>query len=205
MKAIAAMSNNRVIGKDDRIPWKCKEDLAFFKKMTKGEILIMGNTTFKNVGVLPNRFIYVLTNDTMLQIIPKSTSFAFIGDKSVDRIGPSDPVWVCGGASVYKQFLPKCSDLYLTIILDDYEGDTYMPDFEHLFPEQRLIIEKKNLWIVHYWWRTSPTEETKREGFDACIMKNHNNPYPYSDDRTSPCQLWNTGYVEAWYKGFWHE
>jgi len=170
------MSNNRVIGKDGRIPWKCKEDLAFFKRMTTGGNLIMGNTTFKNVGLLPERRTYILTRNP--SVCPK-----FIIDDEgefVAQYGRVDEIpttmwkdsWVCGGAEVYKLLLCQCSDLYLTIILDDYEGDTYMPDFEWLFPEQRVVVEKKNLWIVHYWRKTSLLEEAKREGLDWKIMGN---------------------------------
>lgn len=104
MKAIAAMSNNRVIGKDGRLPWgKNKEDMKFFKQMTTGGLLVMGNTTFKNVGILPERWTFVLTRDTKLpRYLVDHDLEPVVQYGSVEDLKPmvSDSAWVCGGASV---------------------------------------------------------------------------------------------------------
>ena len=65
MKAIVAMDLNRVIGYKGKIPWKISADFQWFKSMTMGKFLVMGNNTFKMVGSLPFRFTFVLTNDPL--------------------------------------------------------------------------------------------------------------------------------------------
>jgi dihydrofolate reductase len=63
---------------------------------------------------------------------------------------PSDKIWVCGGADVYAKYIPLCTEVYVTIILEEYEGDTYLEPFEDDFPKQQLIMEKKRYWIIKY-------------------------------------------------------
>ena len=153
MKAIAAMDLNRAIGINGRIPWHCKEDFAWFKKKTSGGCLIMGRKTFDAVGVLPGRFTYVLTENMSKLVLPPGgaaqyINYQYISDHEMWR----DPhTWVCGGASVYKQLFPLCDEFYLTIILDEFEGDTYLPDYESIFPYSEIVQETKQFWIVRYW------------------------------------------------------
>jgi len=151
--------------------------MKFFRRMTMDHPLIMGRTTFDSVGILDNRHIYVLTNDSYKLKQRDGDGFQYISASFI-KSSPSiwKDAWVCGGAQIYKLLFPYCSDLYLTILLDDYEGTTYMPDFEHLFPQQRVVRETKSYWIVHYWKIDNLTsvdmflEEAKREGLDWKLM-----------------------------------
>jgi dihydrofolate reductase len=133
MKAIAAMSCNRVIGIDGNLPWKNKRDLRFFKTITLGSKLVMGRKTFESTGLLPHRTFHVVTNNTdHKNIIDASTGRDIVTYgkiESVDIDGKNNS-WLCGGAEMYKKLLPVCTDLYLTIMLDDFDGDTEMPEFE---------------------------------------------------------------------------
>jgi len=155
MKAIAAMDPNRVIGYKNSIPWKCPEDLKWFKETTLNQILIMGRKTFESLNVpFSNRLTYVLTNDLYKLLIKPALLFKYITlndlKKEID-IKNSNNVWVCGGSEVYKQLIPYCNEIYITHIIDEYYGDSYMPPFENLFPNQTIIKEYKHFWIVRYY------------------------------------------------------
>jgi dihydrofolate reductase len=171
MRAIAAMDPNRVIGFKGQLPWHYKEDFRFFKKQTEHNVLVMGRTTFDLVGSLPNRFTYVLTNDperlstktqAQVETLDAPSGKALVGidyayitgeqlrDMCVDYPGRTGYFWVCGGAKVYQEFLPLCSEIYVTHIVDEYEGDVYMPEFEHMFPNPEIVLETRDLMIAHY-------------------------------------------------------
>src|SRR5947208_4580081 len=115
-QAIAAMSLNRVIGHGNRIPWHLPEDFKWFKKMTTGQVIVMGRKTFESIGKpLPNRITVVLTR-SQAPIAGVKTILA------LDQIEPAAPdfagrdIFICGGAEVYSQALPLCTDLYLTVV-----------------------------------------------------------------------------------------
>jgi dihydrofolate reductase len=155
MRGIVAMDLNRVIGNGSKIPWTLKEDMKFFRKMTSdpetGGYLLMGRKTFDDVGKLPNRLIYVLTNDAEKLALPADPNFQYIKEEDFNTIcQPDTKVWVCGGAKVYDAFLSRCDEVYVTIVLDEYEGDVYLEPFEDYFPNQEKIYEGKTHWIIKY-------------------------------------------------------
>src|SRR5215471_900351 len=107
------MSLNRVIGAGSRIPWHLPEDFKWFKRMTTGQVVVMGRRTFESIGKpLPNRTTVVITRS--VQAIPGAM---VISDLSV--LDPTQPVFegrglfICGGGQLYQAALPLCSDLYL--------------------------------------------------------------------------------------------
>ncbi len=146
-QAIAAMSLNRVIGAGNRIPWHLPEDFKWFKQMTTGHIIVMGRKTFESIGKpLPNRETIVLSRG----------GFGYPGVRTlpdlaaVSAVGGNRQVFICGGATVYAQALPLCSDLYLTLVNRTVEGDVLFPPFEDQFElaaELRATAEFK---ILHY-------------------------------------------------------
>ena len=110
----------------------------------------MGRKTFDSVGVLPNRYTYVLTNDTE-KIDVFGEGYKYVNENRLWSLGiHDDRFWVCGGAKVYKEFLPLCSEVYVTIVLDEYDGDTFLDPFEEQFSEQTLLHESETHWIVKY-------------------------------------------------------
>jgi dihydrofolate reductase len=131
MIALAAMSKNRTIGLNGKLPWHLLQDLIWFKKFTIGKKIVMGRKTFESVGVLPQREIYVLTTKPTkeLRVLAKAKKIKII--KKINRI-PKDSI-ICGGAEIYTQTLELCSDLFLTFIDKVYEGDTFFPYFEDDF------------------------------------------------------------------------
>ena len=146
-KAIAAMSLNRVIGQGHKIPWRLPEDFQWFKKMTTGQVIVMGHRTFESIGKpLPNRTTLVLSR----------SGFEHPGVKTISHLGQIDlaketrEVFICGGAQVYEQALPLCSDLYLTLVKRVVEGDAFFPKFEELFTPMEEILDCAEFKITHY-------------------------------------------------------
>ena len=146
-KAIAAMSENRVIGDGPKIPWHLPEDFKFFKRMTTGNVVVMGRATFESIGrPLPNR-------ET---IIVSRRGFSFPGVRTVVSLDEIDlnaderDVFICGGAQIYALALPRCSDLYLTHVKRVVEGNVLFPPFERLFSEVAVLQDNADFRIVHY-------------------------------------------------------
>ena len=148
-RAIAAMSLNRVIGRGNRIPWHLPEDFKWFKQVTMGHVLVMGRKTFESIGrPLPGRDTIVLTRSGWKREGVWTAP-------SMDRlpISPGDPrqVFICGGAEVYAQALPRCSDLFLTRVQQEIpDGDAFFPPFEDQFVMKEVILETAAFTIVHY-------------------------------------------------------
>lgn len=158
-KAIAAMSLNRVIGRGNAIPWRLPEDFKWFKKMTTGNVVVMGRRTFESIGKpLPNR-------ET---IIVSRNGFSVPGVKTVnsleqiinDKASQSDPreYFLCGGAQIYQAGLDRCSDLYLTLVLKEFEGDAFFPPFESDFEVKKIIQEAADYRILHYVQKERPNQ-----------------------------------------------
>jgi dihydrofolate reductase len=146
-KAIAAMSENRVIGYQNRIPWHLPEDFRWFKKMTTGNIVVMGRKTFESIGrPLPDRTTWVLSR----------SGFAYPGVRTlqsldeIDLTGEFREVFICGGAQLYLEALPRCTDLYLTQVKRVVEGDTYFPPFENQFELKTEVLDRAEFKILHY-------------------------------------------------------
>jgi dihydrofolate reductase len=149
-KAIAAMSLNRVIGVGNRIPWHLPEDFKWFKKMTSGQVIVMGRKTFESIGkALPNRTTIVLSRSR--NTYPGARTISDFAE-----LDPADPalagkeVFICGGAHVYAQALPHCSDLYLTLVKRQVDGDTFFPPFEDRFELVDKIVDRPEFDVLHY-------------------------------------------------------
>lgn len=149
-KAIAAMSQNRVIGAGNRIPWHLPEDFKWFKKMTTGQVIVMGRKTFESIGKpLPNRTTVVLSRSGFCH--PGVVTVADLA--ALDRGDPAfagREVFICGGAEIYRQALPRCSDLYLTLVKRVVEGDAFFPPFEDRFDVVEQILDGPDFKIQHY-------------------------------------------------------
>ena len=144
------MSLNRVIGAGNRIPWHLPEDFTWFKRMTTGQIIVMGRKTFESIGKpLPNRTTLVLTRSP--EPIPGVRTLSDLG-----QLDPADPalagreIYICGGAQLYRQALPLCSDLYLTLVQRVVQGDTLFPPFESQFELAEQVLERPDFKILHY-------------------------------------------------------
>lgn len=160
-QAIAAMSENRVIGRGGGIPWHLPEDFKWFKKMTTGQVLVMGRKTFESIGrPLPDRETVILSRREFQA--PGTATIRDPGELPalVERF-PGRTLWIVGGAQVYEQCLPLCSDLYVTHVKRTVEGDVFFPPFEDCFQPIETVMENADFRIVHYRHRSLPGTERK--------------------------------------------
>jgi dihydrofolate reductase len=149
-KAIAAMSLNRVIGAANTIPWHLPEDFQWFKKMTTGHVLVMGRKTFDSIGKpLPNRTTIVLTRGN--GAIQGVLTIGKLEELPLDHpLVVGREIFICGGGQLYQQTLPLCSDLYLTIVKREVQGDVFFPPFEEAFELVQEIVDRPDFRILHY-------------------------------------------------------
>jgi dihydrofolate reductase len=146
LRAIAAMSRNRVIGKDGRLPWHIPEDFRWFKKTTLGQTVLMGRKTYESMGrPLPNRRNVVVTRGAE---IPGVEIVRDLAEFRADDY-PGD-VWVIGGAEIYRQMLPRCESIYLSIIPREVEGDAFFPEFEGEFELVGTVLKGAEFEVLEY-------------------------------------------------------
>jgi dihydrofolate reductase len=182
-KAIAAMSQNRVIGDAGKIPWYLPDDFKWFKQVTMGHVIVMGRKTFESVGrPLPGRKNLVLTRHPQRLIkshpeifgqyhewrggkhlkLPYQFHFSKLGEKveteififsSLDKLNPAEfpnDIFICGGGQIYQDALPRCSDLYLTLVKREVPGDAFFPAFEDKFKLVEEVRDMPEYKILHY-------------------------------------------------------
>ncbi len=148
---IAAMANNRVIGKDNQMPWHLPADLKHFKAVTMSHPIIMGRKTYESIGrPLPGRQNIVISRNPNLAIPGVEVCHSVA--EALTACASASSVMIIGGANLYQQMLPKADYLYLTFIDLNTDGDAYFPD-----------------WCGDQW------TELEREAHSA----DANNPYDY--------------------------
>ncbi|ANF58895.1 dihydrofolate reductase [Halotalea alkalilenta] len=143
---IAALSRNRVIGVDGKLPWYLPEDLRFFKRMTSGKPLIMGRATFDSIGrPLPNRLNLVVTRDPGFSHpgvrVCSSLTDALEAAEHQALLDGVEELMVIGGGQIYAQALGRASRLYLTEVDVEIEGDTFFPILDANEWEERERVE----------------------------------------------------------------
>jgi dihydrofolate reductase len=130
---IAAMSENRVIGKDNALPWSIKEDMARFKKLTKGWPCVMGRKTWESLPVkpLPGR-LNVVVSGTMAanDSLPKDVKFFPSLSAAVENCSGYEKIFIIGGEMVYRQALDLADKIELTVVHKEYEGDAFFPEID---------------------------------------------------------------------------
>jgi len=125
---IVAMAKNRVIGKENQMPWHLPADFAWFKQCTLNKPIIMGRKTYESIGrPLPGRHNIVVSRDASLNIEGVDTVTSV--EKAFDLVKDQEEVMIIGGGSIYQACLDKATCLYLTYIDSNVEGDTLFPDW----------------------------------------------------------------------------
>ncbi|TVP82941.1 dihydrofolate reductase [Thioalkalivibrio sp.] len=125
LQIIVAMDPDRVIGRDNQLPWHLPEDLKHFKRITSGHTLVMGRRTHESIGrPLPNRRNIVLTRQAHwrapgVEVHPDlESALAVAGDV---------PVFVIGGAELFREALPRAAVIHLTKVHRRFPGDVFFP------------------------------------------------------------------------------
>ncbi len=132
MDVIVAVSRNGVIGREGKLPWRLPSDMAHFKKLTIGQVVIMGHKTYKSIPEkfrpLPDRTNIVLSR-TLAEPPHPEVILAQSLDEALERYSsePTKKVFVIGGTEVYKEALPRAKRLFLTQIEAKVEGDAFFP------------------------------------------------------------------------------
>ena len=126
---IVAMSRNRVIGRDNAIPWRLPAELRRFKALTMGHHIVMGRRTWDSIGrLLPGRTTVIVTRNPGLEVPGAlvATSLA-----QALRLGAADnEIFVIGGAEIFRLALPLAHRIHLTTVDTELVGDTFMPPFD---------------------------------------------------------------------------
>jgi dihydrofolate reductase len=149
MKAIVAMTRDRVIGKNNKIPWRLSGEQKWFKEVTMGHPILMGRKTFESIGrpLLGRRNLVVTRAGKFagVEVIHDLTGF----DPRPYEVGGKE-IFVIGGAEIYKELLGLCETIYVTVVKKDYEGDAYFPEFESGFELSEGIRETSDYDILCY-------------------------------------------------------
>jgi len=150
---IVAMSRNRVIGKDDQMPWHLPYDLKRFKRTTMGKPLIMGRKTHEAIGrALPGRRNIVVTRQKDFK--SEGCEIAQSINEAFEKCKTEDEVMVIGGAEIYKAMLPVAHRIYLTQVEAEVEGDTYFPDYDEsqwkIAESEKKSISEENEFPLSY-------------------------------------------------------
>jgi len=123
---IVAHDQNLLIGSNGQLPWRIREDLAHFKRITMGHPILMGRGVFEELGCkpLPGRRNVVLSAQTWSGIeVYKSIP------QALEALKEEPVVFVIGGGQIYAQLLDRCDKMYVTLVDGSYQGDVWFPDY----------------------------------------------------------------------------
>jgi dihydrofolate reductase len=130
---IAALANNRCIGKDGAVPWRLPEDMKRFKDLTMGHVVVMGRKTWESLPEkfrpLPGRKNVVLTRQSDYALPKDVERFGTLQDALAAHADHN--IFIIGGAEIYAQALPLADRLELTLVHHEVEGDAFFPDYQN--------------------------------------------------------------------------
>ncbi|UHD14588.1 dihydrofolate reductase [Thiocapsa bogorovii] len=126
---VAAIADNGVIGRDNRLPWHLPADLGHFKQLTLDKTIVMGRRTWESLpGLLPRRRHIVLSGDPAFR--PDGCLVVDSLDAAIEAAGPVPELFIVGGATLYAEALPRADGLYLTLVHAAVEGDARFPQWD---------------------------------------------------------------------------
>ncbi len=129
LSIIVAMSENRVIGRENQLPWHLPADLKHFKRLTTGHAIIMGRKTFESIGrPLPHRRSIIITRDR--QYRAEGAEVVHSLEEAIELCRDDEEAFIIGGAEIFRLALPRIDRVYLTLIHATVEGDTFFPDLD---------------------------------------------------------------------------
>jgi dihydrofolate reductase len=150
---IAAIGENRELGRDNKLLWNIPEDMKRFRQLTQGHAVIMGRKTYESIGhPLPNRCNIIVTRnlntpfnhlngvricDTLEKAVAEGQKY-----ESKNNFSNSE-MFICGGSSIYEQAMPLADKLYLTVVHAQFEADKFFPDYS-IFKKEIFRQESQN-------------------------------------------------------------
>lgn len=143
LSAIAAVSQNNVIGLKNDLPWHLSADMKFFKRITFGHAVILGRKSYEAFGraypgrpnfVVTRQKDYTLADATVVHSIEEAIERA----KEIEK----EEIFILGGAKIFEQSLPVIDRIYITRIYEDFEGDTFFPEVD--FNEWKLVKDEQH-------------------------------------------------------------
>ena len=155
---VVAMNENRLIGRDNDLPWRLPDDMGWFRRQTMGKPCIMGRKTYDSLPdrfrPLPGRLNIVVTRNREYEA-PGAVVIHSIGD-AIKAAGDVEEIAIIGGAEIFRRFLPIADRLYLTQIHGTAEGNVYFPQFEmddwdEIFRQEHLADERHRFaftWLI---------------------------------------------------------
>jgi dihydrofolate reductase len=127
ISAIVAMSENRVIGKDNQLPWHLPADLKHFKEITMGKPILMGRKTYESIGrLLPGRENVIITRNADFKVPGAQVFHSPLAAIAGMRQYPE--IMVIGGSELYQVMFPLFNRIYMTLVYANIEGDSYFPE-----------------------------------------------------------------------------
>lgn len=151
---IAAMNENRIIGNQGKIPWHIKDDLIRFRDKTINHTVIMGRKSFdymlsyyqKSGNNLPKRTHIIVTKNPEYRINLPNIFICSSIEKALEKGKEIEPeeIFIAGGAQIFAQTINLVDKLYLTIVQENFSGDSYFPDYKNLFTKKIMESEWKN-------------------------------------------------------------
>ncbi len=141
LSIIVAIDEKRGIGKDNHLLWHISEDLKHFKELTAGHTVVMGENTYHSIGrPLPHRTNIILSLTEGFS--PEGCIVVSSLDEAINEANKyeKEEIFIIGGASIYKQFLPRVDRLYLTLVSGVYDADTFFPPYDEF---TKKISEEK--------------------------------------------------------------
>jgi len=153
---VVAMSRNRAIGKENKLPWHFPADLKSFKELTWGHSILMGRKTFDSIGrVLPGRDSIVLSRQKKNDHVGESHAHVWFPGSVQEALEFADEnkkIFIIGGADIFRQTIEIVNGIYLTHIDADFEGDAFYPELPEKFMERsrETIQENPRIERVYY-------------------------------------------------------
>jgi len=143
---IVAMDRNRVIGKDNSLPWRLPADLKFFKQTTMGHPIVMGRKTYESIGKpLPGRLNIIMTQNRDYKAAGCEVVYSV---EELLKLSKQGEVFVTGGSELFRLFMPYVDRMYITEIEHEFAGDTWFPAFNkdewQLTSSEQGIQDEKN-------------------------------------------------------------
>lgn len=155
---IAVMATNRVIGRDNTIPWHIPEELRFFKRTTMGYPVIMGRLTYESLkGPLPGRQNIVISRNP--SYLTAGTDNVTSLEEALKKTREAEKVFILGGSQIFEKALPIADQIILSVLDREVEGDIYFPEFSD--DDFQQTAHERNEggtepFTVYYYHRISP-------------------------------------------------